>query len=339
VKYRSVEEIDAPIGSDQIRVRSCPSCYLCGAVGTLLYENLTDRLFGAPGIWDFKQCPNPSCSLIWLDPMPTETDVGKAYKNYYTHETQPASTEQNGLERAKAALTRVYEFGWRFTPVYAERRELELMYLGGLPPGRVLEVGCGDGHTLAQLRARGWDVQGLEVDEHATAQARRTFGVPVFCSRLDEARFLDQEFDAVVMNHVIEHVHDPLALLRESKRILKRGGHLVSITPNTKGWGHARFGACWIGMDRPRHLLLFSRNTLEQMARTCGFHEVKTWTTAARSVWTVGGSLRIERGEAVRNTLPLITRAVRQAVLHAEALMAHRRDPDAGDECVLSARG
>jgi SAM-dependent methyltransferase len=143
----------------------------------------------------------------------------------------------------------------------------------------------------------------------------------------------------VVMNHVIEHVHDPLALLRESKRVLKRGGQLVSITPNTKGWGHARFGACWIGMDRPRHLFLFSRKTLEQIARACGFHDVNTWTTAARSVWTVGGSLRVERGETVRHTWPLITRAVRQAFLHAEALMARRRDPDAGDECVLRARG
>lgn len=336
---RSVAELGVPTTEFEIKARSFPTCYLCGAVGTLLYTNLSDQLFGAPGTWNFKRCPDPSCGLIWLDPMPIESEIGKAYKNYYTHAPQPTTPEKNGwMQRAKEALNRAYEFALRFTPVYAERGELEIVYLGGLPPGRVLEIGCGDGHRLAELRARGWDVQGQEVDEDAAAQARKNFGLPVFCGRLHQAGFRDQEFDAVVMNHVIEHVHDPLALLKESKRILKHGGQLVSITPNTRGWGHARFGPCWIGMDRPRHLFLFSRQTMESIALACGFHDVKTWTTAARSAATVGGSLRIERGERVRHIWPFITRAIRQAVLHIEALMARRRDPDAGDECVLSAR-
>jgi SAM-dependent methyltransferase len=339
VSDRNLTEIEASEGgSCQIRARSCPTCYLCGAVGTLLYENLTDRLYAAPGTWNFKRCPNPSCGLIWLDPMPIESDIGNAYRNYYTHAPRPASPQMSGIQRTKALLARAYDFGWRFTTVYSERQELELMYLGGQPAGRVLEIGCGDGQSLAQLRARGWDVQGQEVDENAADRARRTFGVTVFCGRLDQAGFRNGEFDAVVMSHVIEHVHDPFGLMREAKRVLKREGHLISITPNTHGWGHARFGTRWYGLDPPRHLFLFSRNTLEHMARACGFQEVKTWTTAARSVWIVGGSLRVERGEAVRGTWALINKAVRQAVLHAQAVMARRRDPNAGDECVLSAR-
>lgn len=340
VRDRSVAELDESTAEVEIKVRCFPTCYLCGAVGTVLYTNLSDQLFGAPGTWNFKRCPDPTCGLIWLDPIPIESEIGKAYKNYYTHAPQPTISEKIGwIERAKEALNRLYEFALGFTPVYAERAELEIMYLGGLTPGRVLEIGCGDGQRLAELRARGWDVQGQEVDEDAAAHARKAFGLPVFCGPLHQARFRDNEFDAVVMNHVIEHVHDPLALLKESRRVLKHGGRLVSITPNTKGWGHARFGPYWIGMDRPRHLFLFSRQTLEPIALASGFRDVKTWTTAARSASTVGGSLRLERGERVRDIWPFITRAVRQAILQVEALMARRRDPDAGDECVLSARG
>jgi len=327
-----------PYPGDGIRTRSSPGCYLCGAAGASLYENLTDRLFGAPGVWNFRQCPNASCGLIWLDPAPIESDIRTAYRHYYTHAPQAHGSRRATIEQAKRALILAYDCAWRLTPMYARRREMELMCLGELPPGRVLEVGCGSGKQLATLAARGWDVQGLDVDEEAAAQARKAYGIPVFCGPLHEAGFRDEEFDAVVTSHVIEHVYDPIGLLRESRRVLKQGGRLVVITPNANGWGHARFGRSWRGLEPPRHLFLFSRKTLEHVARACGFCDVKTSTTAARSEWTVGQSLRVEQGESVRKLGPLVTRAVRQALLHAQALVAERLDPDAGDECILRAR-
>jgi len=331
--------ISALSRSDQIRSRSCPNCYLCKTVGTLLYEGLKDRLFGAPGSWNLKRCPNPSCGLIWLDPMPIELDIAKAYERYYTHEPEPNNhprSREARVKRAKAGLAWLYQYCWRLTPLYWEQRKLDLMCLDGRSPGRVLEVGCGNGQRLAQLRALGWKIQGQEVDEKAAAQARRIFGVPVFLGDLDRAGFQDEEFDAVVMNHVLEHVHDPVRLLVECKRVLKAGGSLVSITPNAQGWGHSRFGACWYGLDPPRHLLLYSRSTLAQLALKCGFRDVRAWTTAAHSLWIVVGSLRIECGE-VQDMWPVIKRGIRQAALHAAAVAARLRDPDSGEECVLHA--
>lgn len=325
--------------SVDIRSRSCADCYLCQAPGKLLYAGLTDRLFDAPGSWNVKLCPNPSCGLIWLDPMPIELDITKAYERYYTHEPEldeHFTSHEPRIKKVKAALARWYEFCWRLTPLYREHRKLDLMCLGGRSPGRILEVGCGNGQRLAQLRALGWDVQGQEVDEKAAAQARRGFGIPVFLGSLDQAGFPDDEFDAVVMSHVLEHVHDPVGLLAECKRVLKAGGSLVSITPNAQGWGHARFGAHWYGLDPPRHLLLYSRSTLARLALNCGFRDVRAWTTAARSHWILGGSLRIECGEA-QDTWAVIKRGVRQAALHTAALAARLRDPDSGEECVLQA--
>ncbi len=327
------------LSTDEIRSRSCPNCYLCKAAGTLLYEGLTDRLFDAPGSWNLKRCPNPSCGLVWLDPMPIESDIAKAYERYYTHEPEPnehITSREPLIKRVKAALACLYDFCWRLTPVYWEHRKLDLMCLGDRGPGCVLEVGCGNGQRLAQLRALGWRVQGQEVDERAAAHARRNFGVPVFLGALDQARFPDDEFDAVVMSHVLEHVHDPAGLLLECKRILKAGGSLVSITPNARGWGHSRFGARWYGLDPPRHLLLYSRRTLAQLGLNCDFRSVRVWTTAARSHWILGGSLRIQWGEA-QDTWAVIRRGVRQAALHVAALAARLRDPDSGEECVLHA--
>ena len=65
--------------------RPNPTCVVCGAPGEVLYAGLRDRLFSAPGEWNIKRCSNTSCGLLWLDPMPLETEVWKAYENYYTH--------------------------------------------------------------------------------------------------------------------------------------------------------------------------------------------------------------------------------------------------------------
>ena len=76
--------------TDAKHIRSAPalSCCLCGRAGQFLYSAQPDRLFGAAGSWNLKQCSNRVCGLIWLDPMPLAEDIGKAYASYYTHAEQ-----------------------------------------------------------------------------------------------------------------------------------------------------------------------------------------------------------------------------------------------------------
>ena len=62
----------------EIRSHECPQCFLCKSPGIELYAGLTDRLFGAPGVWKMKQCLNLDCGLLWLDPMPLADDIGVA---------------------------------------------------------------------------------------------------------------------------------------------------------------------------------------------------------------------------------------------------------------------
>ena len=63
----------------------CQNCHVCGAEGNLLYENLPDRLFSVSGQWDLRKCKNAECGSLWMDPMPLESELHKAYKSYYTH--------------------------------------------------------------------------------------------------------------------------------------------------------------------------------------------------------------------------------------------------------------
>ena len=251
-----------------IRTRDCPRCPLCQREGRWLYRDLTDRLFSVPGQWNVRQCTDAGCGLLWLDPMPLDEELPRLYENYYTHNADTAPPR------------RLYRFLLRLTPIHRQRQRLDARYLDDLPPGRLLEVGCGAGQRLAQMQRLGWQVQGQDIDPRAATQT----GAPVYIGPLDTAPFTPQSFDAVTLNHVIEHVPDPIAFLATCRRFLRTGGRLVAITPNSDGDGHREFADAWLGLDPPRHLHVFNPRNLRAVAERAGFHDCKIETTSARSV-------------------------------------------------------
>jgi SAM-dependent methyltransferase len=82
-------------------------------------------------------------------------------------------------------------------------------------------------------------------------------------------------YDVITLSHVIEHVHDPSALLRAIYRMLRPGGLLWLETPNLDSLGHARFGRNWRGLEPPRHLLLFSVDSLKFALAQAGFTRLR----------------------------------------------------------------
>src|SRR5258708_36641931 len=98
------------------------------------------------------------------------------------------------------------------------------------------------------MRRLGGDAEGVDVDPLAVENARAR-GLPVRLGDLAAQRYPADHFDAIYMSHVIEHVHDPVALLSECRRVLKVGGRLVALTPNVESWGHRRFQRAWAPLD------------------------------------------------------------------------------------------
>ena len=279
-----------------------------------------------------KRCPNPECGLVWLNPMPLEEDLPLAYQNYYTHD--------NSTVISQGVLAWLYQALLWATGLARQRAALLSMYLARTPPGRLLEVGCGAGEQLARLRERGWEVEGQEIDAEAAERARALHGLRVHLGTLPSLALPDATYNAVSMNHVIEHVLDPVALLKECNRILKPGGVLVAITPNIEGYGHHHFGSCWRELDLPRHLHIFSPRTLRQTAQRAGFRNWECWTTAARAVGITLASLNIKRcgRHEIQMTANAITARKVQAVLfQLRVSLVHLFRPDSGEECVLRA--
>jgi 2-polyprenyl-3-methyl-5-hydroxy-6-metoxy-1,4-benzoquinol methylase len=266
-----------PVVLEEIHALPQPNCYLCGAQGFRTYAGLNDRLYSAPGEWSFNRCPRSNCGLIWLDPQPVQEDIAKSYQSYYTHSPENRETSARRLRHAYGVMLDAYlahRFGY---PCSRPRRWLwPLMYLH---PGarseadgsvshqgfsgsgtRLLDVGCGDGDHLEGMRSRGWAVSGVEPDRTAAEAAMRR-GLRIHVGELSSLPDTEH-FDVVTLRHVVEHVLDPVQLLRECHRVLRPGGTLIVLTPNTASIGHTIFRKGWLPLDAPRHIYLFSDKTL-----------------------------------------------------------------------------
>lgn len=306
-------------------------CCLCGSRGRVLYRHLTDTLFGAPGEWTLKMCTGADCGLLWLDPRPAINDIGKAYRQYYTHGSGNDAGQSRGVRLVRTIL---HGMSIRFLGLRGERRRYKCIYLDKTLPGRLLEVGCGNGKRLARMKALGWDVMGQEIDPVAAVYARTRKGIPVHLGSLEA---IDQpgEYDAVIVSHVIEHVHDPIDLLRNCSRLLRKNGMLIILTPNAASYGHRKFGSHWRGLEPPRHLHLFSTKTLARLTQKAGFNDLRVWTTPV-GAYGIGQQSRVP-GKTLQPGCgsASLRDVLRGFWFQVAARLIFLIDRDSGEECVL----
>jgi len=128
------------------------------------------------------------------------------------------------------------------------------------------------------MKDLGWNVLGIEPDP-VSAQLAEGNGINIFNGTLEKAALEEESADQVTMQHVIEHLSDPIAYVKECHRILKKGGRLVIYTPNLYSLGHRIFRESWLHLDPPRHLHLFSPMSLQSALEKSPFKKFRIGTT------------------------------------------------------------
>jgi 2-polyprenyl-3-methyl-5-hydroxy-6-metoxy-1,4-benzoquinol methylase len=334
----------------ELRTQAAPSCAVCSTRGESLYTDLADHVEGMAGHWRMVRCPDPSCGLLWLDPMPLEEDLVLAYRNYYTHGSrQPPRTRT--LDGPWAWVKQAYlasRLGYRTPaaglkqplatllapfPTHRENLEQLVMHLPAHESGRVVDVGCGNGLTVEVLRRLGWRAEGVDFDPVAVEDATGR-GLEVHLGTLEAQGYGTGAFDAVTGSHLLEHVSDPAAFLRECRRILKPGGTLVLVTPNARSLGHREFGRTWRGLEPPRHLHIFTPAALEGLVERAGFTDRRLRSSARTAAFIHGASSRIARASGVAAAA-----GPSASWFQLAERRALRTDPWAGEELLMIASG
>jgi 2-polyprenyl-3-methyl-5-hydroxy-6-metoxy-1,4-benzoquinol methylase len=194
---------------------------------------------------------------------------------------------------------RQHQLRWLGIALYlfpARRADIDfsVMYLTNKHRGKLLEIGCGNGEMQKYLDMLGWQTEGIDFDPIAVEKARSK-GIKINLGSLHEQEYNDNTFDAVILSHVIEHVPNPLALLSEIHRILKPGGMISLVTPNSNAFGRLIFGNFWLHLDPPRHLFLFNNKALIKSAQMAGFKKPAIVTTIRDATFVFYSSLMSKR--------------------------------------------
>lgn len=224
-----------------------------------------DRADGAP--YRVRWCQ--VCRFGRVDPRPTPAELAAAYDvdDYYTHQTVSRTgkpdTTASLLDRVRLALAWRADHGVMLT--------VDELLRWVAPGGRVCDLGCGNARLLAEGKARGLSVVGVEPDP-AARQTARSRGVPVLEGTAEDlpASLPRDSFDAVVLSHSLEHCLDPVVALRHAAGLLRPGGVALVEVPNNEAAGLREAGAAWPWMDVPRHLSFFTAPSLRRLCERVG---------------------------------------------------------------------
>lgn len=235
----------------------CPVCSSSAADQlSRLYPMRTNIDGDLPDTYWLYRCEQCGAGLTF--PRPNKDSLTQFYR---------AGTYTKGGGRVSFLVERVLDH-------LQDTRLSEIEYLCK-PIGNLLDVGCGKGRFLGRGALRGWNTQGVETSPGQVAIAQERYQVRVFQGELLERDFANGSFQVVTAWHVLEHLPDPSPMLNEIYRILQPHGLLVLEVPNLDSW-QARIGQEeWFQLDAPRHLVHYSRRTLQRLLEEHGFSPIK----------------------------------------------------------------
>jgi SAM-dependent methyltransferase len=229
---------------------------------------------GLPEEFAYQRCGK--CGSMQLDQFPE--DFGKYYPNedYYSFNLGlTVSKKPDVLRQLKASYL-----------LYGKNPLLgSLLSLGYNPPDHydwmkktkaqtgdaILDVGCGNGSLLTKLFQMGFtNLAGID----PFINDSKDYG-PIHIKKQDIFE-TNGSFDVIMMHHSLEHMFNPLHVLKKAYSLLKRGKFLLLRIPVMGNYGWNKYGTYWCGIDAPRHIFIPSEQGIKLLAEQAGF-EIKTF--------------------------------------------------------------
>jgi 2-polyprenyl-3-methyl-5-hydroxy-6-metoxy-1,4-benzoquinol methylase len=156
---------------------------------------------------------------VWSNPRPSADEIRRYYSSEYRLDYKGRSTPslRHVARSGRGALNR-----YRALAPTLKRGD------------RILDAGSGGGEVVYVLRRLGFDASEIEPDAEYAQHARLTLGVPIETGFVQDLSYPARSFDVVTMYHALEHVEDPVAILKRLRSWIVDGGVLVVEVPNVE---------------------------------------------------------------------------------------------------------
>jgi len=243
-------------------------CRVCGHASAAPHYIILEMMYGTREPFDYFQCV--ACGCLQIARIPG--DLSRHYRDGYYSYRSPV--DDRGALKRWVALTRNRGalFGRGFVGPLLERlsprpdlRALKPLGLG--LDSRVLDVGCGAGHLLRAMADCG--MRRLHgIDPYIAEDIENPDGFVIRKAALLET---DGPWDVVMFHHSFEHLPDPHEALAHVATLLAGGGWCLLRVPTVSSWAWEHYGTDWVQLDAPRHLHLFSHESIRLLAESHGF--------------------------------------------------------------------
>jgi 2-polyprenyl-3-methyl-5-hydroxy-6-metoxy-1,4-benzoquinol methylase len=208
------------------------------------------------------------CSLVYENPRLTEIELFEFY-------SQASYFVQNGHENPTSGYR---DYFAQCTSEICEEYFDIVERSCDRPTGVLCDVGCGPGTLLKVAQMRGWRAVGVEVSSWAVNEGKKQ-GLEIYEGPLPVLGFQAEQFDAVAMFDVLEHLSSPKEYVAEIYRILKPGGVLVVETPNVDGFFVRHLYKEKADLVKPRaHICLYGPASARRLFSVADFSSVEIAT-------------------------------------------------------------
>ena len=219
--------------------------------------------------WTIDECR--SCKFGRIDPLPQRDNRADFY-------TEDKIVTRNVKKKKRKWPNRMARHMKSFFNKASGHNKDDIFYkkLERYVPngGKVLDLGCGSGGILLRARDK-YDCHGVEISSYLVDLANQNEGMTVRLGDIQDIDFGDEQFDAITMVSIIEHLDDPIGTVKRCYELLKPGGALFVKTVNYTCWNHGIMREKWVGLRPPDHVVYFTPKNIKQALLNVGFKSVK----------------------------------------------------------------
>ena len=250
-------------------------CTFCGKDNK---EYLHPEIADAGSLHGYNYVYCSACRIAYLNPLPEPSELDDYYSGFVSEDCLSAE------ELARFKLDSL------------KRRMINRM--GIEKGGAVLDIGCGKGETVYCLAREGYNIAGLEPFS-SRPFADEDLNRRIIRKQLAEAAFPDGNFSMVLLWSVLEHIADPLPLLKEISRITRPGGYFMLSVPNLNTVQHSLMKMFWPGFGPPAHVFVYTIKGIQKILGSMGFRLFKNFRDPIHDQWMLKQSiyLRFMDGE------------------------------------------